>query len=569
MEFDAVAKKIVGDSICTAICIDNAFEEPYTHVDHPSDPSFKLPKELYESFKKQNCVLDFYKYVDLETWETNQDYILKNKDLLILDWELIDGDPKYKDALEILLKTVNSDSLAFVYIYTHEMNLDSVALNISSYFSHNSLKELKSKYETFGDNLEDLPEVDDANIFLQRIKDKCKEIVVNPNKARDIRKEISESFAKYLDSENIGIFCDKFYTLGKQIFECENENDFLIFLGRFLNNGLFRDGVTLNIDIYPIEGEKYTYIINNTLVKISTKKLTSTEMAGGEVVSPDEVYSEFSKTICRRPRNFLALLGLEMKNLYRDSSSVIGKDINEIDELAFFHHQESLETDEEGEFYTFLKNIWKDEVSYFILDQTPLLFLGMDDYKIKNKINQNIEDFRRNSKVFIENLAKLNYYYSMLRPTESKHRKIIFGDVFSIVSDDEESYLLCITPHCDCIQPKKINNCLYFVSGKKIRAKSGLKRGDSGFISYVKIDKDINCIDWKTSPFTLFISLEENDITNSIKSELSGKKICLKYLGSQKENYTQRIANESFSWASRVGIDFAKIEEEEGNGNEK
>ena len=76
MDFDTVAKEIVSDSICSALCIDNAFDEPYAPTDYPEKDSFKIPKELYESFKAQNWILDIYKYIDLKDWEGKKESIL-------------------------------------------------------------------------------------------------------------------------------------------------------------------------------------------------------------------------------------------------------------------------------------------------------------------------------------------------------------------------------------------------------------------------------------------------------------------------------------------------------------
>ncbi|MGA9188285.1 MAG: hypothetical protein WB014_06905, partial [Methanosarcina sp.] len=57
---------------------------------------------------------------------------------------------------------------------------------------------------------------------------------------------------------------------------------------------------------------------------------------------------------------------------------------------------------------------------------------------------------------------------------------------------------------------------------------------------------------------TIYIPSENNYITKVIESYFSGKEISIKHLTCLNENYTQRIANESFSWANRVGINFAK-----------
>ncbi len=68
-------------------------------------------------------------------------------------------------------------------------------------------------------------------------------------------------------------------------------------------------------------------------------------------------------------------------------------------------------------FHEFLFNIWKDEVSSFLQDKNPLLFSELNDYRIKNEIDKKLITFSKNSDDVIRNLAKLNYYYSVLRIT--------------------------------------------------------------------------------------------------------------------------------------------------------
>jgi len=563
MDFDSAAKKIVSDSICSAVCIDNAFVEPYTHMENPEESKYKTPKELYESFKKQNCVLDVYKYVDFENWENKKESILKGKDLLILDWELSDGEPPFKDTLVILLEAVRTESLPFVYIYTQEIDLDKVVLNIFSYFSGNTLEKLKEKYDLLCENLEDnFSEVNDARELLKGMTEKCKEIVIFPHKIKDIRGQIFGYFKEKLELDfiNTGEFHKNFMDIGKNIFKCETDEKFLMDLGLFLNNGHLPKEPVPEVSMYPIESERYAYLIHNTVVKISTKKTPATGGAVEHIVSPEDVYSELSKTICSRPQNFLALLGLELRNLYRDSSSVIGKDINEIDEMAFFQHQNSLKDEDDERFHDFLKNIWKDEISSFLLDQKPLLFSVLDNYKMKKDIDSLLKSHDNN--LLIQHLSRLNYYYSISRSQHKLSRKIRFGDIFSFLeetSPPSHSFLLCVTPHCDCLRPKK--NGFFFVSGNEISLKNGLEKEkiNSGFISFVIFDKKLICIEWITSPFTIHIPA--NNIIEHIVCDLLEKKIILNHLAYQKENYTQRIANESFSKANRVGIDFAKLEE--------
>jgi hypothetical protein len=131
-----VANEIIQNAIHSAICVDNAFVEPYSDAVIGGDK--ETPKKLFESFRKSNCSLDIYRYLDMSKWERDREYVLGNRDLLILDWELT-GDPPFRDALKILWEAVKLPSLPFVLIYTQEPNISLIELNIHSVFIRHRL----------------------------------------------------------------------------------------------------------------------------------------------------------------------------------------------------------------------------------------------------------------------------------------------------------------------------------------------------------------------------------------------------------------------------------------------
>lgn len=576
MNFEDAASTIICQSITNAICIDNDFLEPYSKIDDPSHPRYVIPKGLYDSFKKNNCLLDVYTYEDFSKWMEMKESIFKNKDLLILDWELTDGDPPFRDTLEILYHAIIEEGMQFVYLYTHELDLSKLIINIHSYFNKFSKEEIKKIHSDIISELEDIDEIDDAEKILEDIGNISKESLVNPVKRESLRGDIHRYFTEELDTDDPEAVIQNIIEIFQKYFQTSNKYEMLYTICLIIENGFFQiEGDNHHFNISPIENDNFAFIINNTLVKLSTKKLETTEEVKDNVVSSDQIYSEISKTVWRRPRNFLVLMGLEIRNLYRNGSTRIGKDLCEIDELAFFQHQQSLDEIEIEGFNEFLKQLWMDEISSFLLDGKPIIFSALQDYKKIFDIEDSLT--KVDKEVLINSIAKLNHYYSIIR-RKQKSRNINFGDIFHIIKvennngkqnkkengkDDsfiEYQYLMCITPACDCLRPDKIDNEFYFVQGKQINLKKGLEISETDYISFIVIDENPIAIQWKTKPFTIYIRKEQNNIDNDFICNFSSMELYFKFICQQKENYSQRIANQSFSEASRIGVAFAKLD---------
>lgn len=62
------------------------------------------------------------------------------------------------------------------------------------------------------------------------------------------------------------------------------------------------------------------------------------------------------------------------------------------------------------------------------------------------------------------------------------------------------------------------------------------------------------------SPDQIFLNVSTSPVT--ITGNNRGRNYDLTYLGNLKENYTQRLANQSFSYNNRVGITLAQIPSE-------
>lgn len=542
MSFENVARQIVEDAVTSAVAIDDAFCEPYQDAG-PND-EYERSKKLYESFREVGCVLDIYRYTNIDKWRVDKEILLNNKDLLILDWQL--NGNRFKETLEILHHAIGTDSLPFVYIYTHLQDLDNILYQIQAYFSNASASDLEAKYRALVERLEESEEIDDVEAFLndnefQRL---TKELLIKPSRKTEILTDI----CNYVESKSLvgRQSCGTLYQCLREVFKVDRHQDALRLLGFHLNRVALNESIVGSINAAKVEGEPYTFVLNQTLLKITRKENPDTE----------NLYDDLATVVVKRPNNFLTLLNLELRSLYRKSSSKIAKHIVDIDEHAFFHHEINL--GDKGLFREFLKDVSRDQVSAFLNYQEPTILGVLEDYKIARDISTTLDAFYQNAE-YVTYLARLNQYYSILQ-LESHGRLIRFGDIFRMISSDDETFMLCITPHCDCIYPEKINHSLLFVSGNKISLRKGLLKGDRGFLSFLEVNHELSCIEWITKPFSLYIPPGSNNISNPIACHYLDDEVSLRYLASQKDNFTQRITNEAMNYAMRVGIDYAKLE---------
>lgn len=563
MDFEGVANEIIEQSIRSAICIDDKFVEPYSSG---SEEGYDIhtPEKMYRSFRDKNCSLDIYRFKNTDEWEEKKEYIFKNRDLLILDWELKDPGI-FEDSLNILKEAIELDSLPFVIIYTHEKNVDNIKLQIHSFFESNCSNN-STRDDLYGELCEELDEQFeslDSHKMFESIADELKQYILVPTpQKRGIRTKINRTMMEYFpERRDSGTFFKKLKSSCKEIFKLEDDDEILKLLGFHLNNAIAGNGQTL-YSVIPIESFENSFLINNTNVIVYHKPNSFSDREENTIL-PEDIYSKFAESVKKQPHNFLALLSLEMKNLYLNNSGIIGNELYGVDERAFFYHQNNLKS--EDQFYDFLSTLWRNELLIFNSTKTPKLFSVLEDYKTSQGIDARVSDFKeKHHEEFLDELVKLNYHYSFSRTERDSNDKIRFGDLFILTLDGEadiDKFLLCITPHCDCVAPKKVNNKLYFVTGKESKPRYSLENAEKEYFSFIIFDEKPICIEWNDRPFTIHIHEENNMISRPIRLKSHNKEYFYSYKENLKENYAQRIANNSFSMASRVGINLVNIEE--------
>ncbi len=535
MTYKERAHSILRDSIKSAIYIDEKARSFYETETEDKYPEESLSVELYNNFKREGISLDVHKYSpDDEKKADKISFFIDNRDLIILDWKL-KGESGEEEALVLLSKIVKADHLHFCTIYTSIDQLDSVLANILSYFSsvteeyHEQIKE-----EIENENLESTIIDILHSINLKRydrnfVKQKRGELrKINP----DIIKRLEGITG--IEDPTCAITISSI-SLMNTIKSKENQPK-----PSFINP------------------EKKIVVINNTIITILNK----------EKNNAIELLENYKNHIIDDVDSFNQLIGLELYNNIAHTGAMVNHDFVSFSKEALLYHRKKLKTEDIGHFFnSFMNEVFYEKIALSLRDKTHKLLddIFLDTLEPEDDFTPPISD-----------LEKMNLFYNAL--TLDKRGKLInFGDVFKL--KEENKYLLCITPLCDCLKPQdKIKSNFYFAEGIIMKDKvKALELGDTAFISYLPNNiivrwGDLSSDDEKAKYNPLYIKPyqykvyegenvinENNEITvHYLNKKGEIRNLTFTYITTIRANYTQRIANHAFTYPMRVGIDFVK-----------
>jgi hypothetical protein len=541
--FKEIAKNTIIRAFRSAVCIDDDYASAYSEIQGLNNDD---PRILYNSFREEAfCDLDIHHFSSLEdTWK---DHMLENKELMILDWELDKVGELYKSTLEILNYVVQSKKIPFVLIYTNTQDLNSVGKNIIEQLNPLNQKQ----YDSFIENFNKLQHICEEEVDFDTIKDSAKEMcfsyINNYTKREQLKKELIQLINEKIPvkKEHREKLIPKIITMLEPLINVKGEDEILYFSFLVLREANSKVSHSLK----RIETKDNAYLLNNAVTILIFHK----ESMGG--IAPNSLFDAFSNAIINNPHNFLSLLALEFKDTLKENFNNIGIKFSSLNEDAFFYHMKNYKQDEVfkiDEIYDFILKGWISELyQQKIAEKSNVL-----NYLPERYAELHI-DTKVKSPELISNLLKYSAYISTIN-LYSENKRLWFGDVFKNKNSD---YFLCITPHCDCVRPEeKIKNNFYFIKGYVYsEVDEALIKAETDFLSFILEDNKPLCIKWRCKPFTSFI--DEPNI-ETLKLSYAGKESELLYVISLKENYAQRISNESFSYGYRVGIDlphFASI----------
>jgi len=536
MTYEKRAQSILKDAIKSAIYIDDNARGFYEIADN-SIPEKELSVNLYTNFKKAGISLEVFKYEKgMESSSENLNFITENRDLVILDWNLEGKSGEY-ESLMILNRVVNTNHIHFCTLYTVEPNLDDILKNILCFFSGLSKEEFLEAKES-------------CEIIFEGVNlDLFHQVNLNRNHSESgrliaqILKENKNQVAEFREGQHI------------------DDNKCAIIKASILN--LLKNPILSDSRLHCpsfVDSEEYIVVINNTIITILNKSQNNAE----------ELLGNFFHHIVNHVDSFNQLLGVELYNTLFRNSIITNDAVMSFSRDALVFHRKKLKEENLGYFFnSFMDEMLIEKIAVSLRDRKSELLddVLLDSFEADLDGNTDQREFQ-----------KMNVFYnsSFLKKV---NKPLNFGDVFKIVN--EEKYLICITPLCDCLRPQdKTKGNFYFAEGQNVKLDTALKTGDAAFISYlpnnviirwseVSSEADINKI--KLNPLYVKpvqykilenqnIIDENNELTlHYLNREGIVKSKRIKYLSTIRPNYTQRIANHAFSYPLRVGVDFAKV----------
>lgn len=553
-----IAKEIIKNSIRSAICIDDAYAAPYSEPDQ--DLNYKDPKELFYSFRKDgHCDLDIYQYTNDEEWSKHK-YLLHNKDLLVQDWELNPspgpGEAKFDRTITILKDIFEKKIIPFVVIYTNREDLSEVSKELLTKFNTYNVddfelvtNDLIRKFKSVSSNCEELHsflEEDTQNQLFH-------EYIMFTERRVEIQEQILSSFCSFLEMDDSGnkITIRRILSVMKDLCNTTSIGEAILLLSHICLSKERKEDDLMFFNT-RINIKRLCYSINGTIVLLVHKG----ELEGG--VKPEELFEVFSQSVTNNPHSIINLISIELKDKFRKDFSKIGTGFNTIDESAFLYHAKNYyEKDKETKKQVFQKTAFKNFVvrSWIHELQQKSLGLNLDSFSlIEQEVSEHTFKEGNELKLSLANYASM---VSCVKLTKRTNHKLGFGDIFK----SGDHYFMCVTPLCDCINPSKVNNEFYFVKnvGSKTNLGTALKKAEQGYYSFITNGRNSEAIEWTCKPFTSYIPNEMNE--SSKKTILySGLSYELEFVCSLKENYTQRISNQSFGQGYRVGIDLPRLQ---------
>lgn len=537
-------REIISSSIINAICIDDEFCAPY----EAGNGNIEIPKSMCANFRDSHgCNLDVFHYTTREKLDSIISTLFRNRDLLIVDWELNPNDTvKYKNTLGIIERGIANKSLRYIVIYTQSPSIEEIVKAILHYFSEYR-KDFKIVEKKIIERLDEFSESnsldDDGDEIWKMLKEGVSGLSLNPEKGKEIKASIIQQLNTKIASGTKGQLCRLINNIVQEE-GFKNTNDAMSWLDLHVQN----PDTFYSCNIYEASLlTPHSIHIDNTIVVVLQKNTNPDGNVIPNSVAPEDVFDKIVDSVSKVKNIRTFIFSILLKNVMNDEIAQWGKNLGNISERALVYHAKSY--DDTDEFIQYFSNCTTG-----LLKSSMLSSIGKEDIHELFKIN--VED----EEPSYQDLCNLNCFLTFTdkKQLEDTHT-LQTGDIFILSNPyhpegGTEEYIICITQSCDCKRPQKIYHNYVFLHGHKADLRKALTSTEKEWYSFISSEK---AIEWTHRFFTIHIESQKRFyINHPIRVVLNnGRNNELVFLGNQKIEYTQRLINYAFSHAQRMGID--------------
>ena len=548
------AKSILDKTIKNFVCIDDEFSAPFD-----SDVN-ELAQNMYNTFHSKYKNIKILKYKDDMGVIDIKNYF-SNADIVILDWDLSKSNENIN--LELLIESLQEHHVKYIFIYTHNKKEEDTK----------GIEDIRHKlFMTFGDYLD----IDELEATKQSFVSQIEE---QDWLSEDEIEELFQLYqSEYLGMMQIGVDLRHIEDeLLKKVTEFNDEvkkSDICRFLNQNYKNyhQIFQSEVRKNIlgnlsislmpfEIKDLQNDKY--IINGKLLHIISK--SSAE--------PQQLLELIYEYISKEVDSFFSILNHEVLALFKSHFFYRAKEIAQIHGSVIKEYTDlnqdkphALPLDDlvKGVYSDIFMSVLRNNKLSFLEKAKDYLEMSDSDYDVDKEIK------KINCFISIDHMAKDIVSFR----TE---RKIDFGDIFEIVEENDSKssnkFAICITPQCDCANPEdNIKHTYSFaISSQELSLED--HNLDGSFCSFIPMEKEIKIIQWNGGEFVksnqILIDKGTNDINRLIEGNDVRNKYKFKFVAQQKENFTQRLVNESSRRGIRVGVSYLNKISNDSESNEE
>ncbi|MGB2841117.1 MAG: response regulator receiver domain [Halobacteriota archaeon] len=541
---DRITQEFVGEVVSTEEneIIESETEEfedivvpatPSEERKHTKEYDVYLSQEVYDSISEGGYLCDLFKFEKSKLKQCKE--ICKNSDVVILDWEL-SRDEGHQSALEIIKSLYEENGLRFTYIYTVIKDINSIKSEIERFLDVPCIGDYSDFHV-------------DSLYFFVRSKDSDEGV-----KPQDILESVLGAISEKYKGLMSTFVLDFASTIKKQLPVVlkrydERIDSSIINLMAGMNEEyfyrIFSQIILSDLEYAILSKITSSPVINKTgISEFLRDSKFMRELVAAIDSKNDEKMKELGGNVLR------LLVAVFQKNCCISSSKDIISDPKKFSEILKGSLEEVILPKK-------IEGLKKENILYPATAPSQLfpILCYLSLYDSEKEIDE-----------CADNLVEAHKRFQCLLNTVRKEASASSLTQGTILKDGD-TYYLCITPLCDIVRPKKIENRYMFMLGKGISEEevASVNRDRNG-LSIIYDGASSVTIRWNLFDI-ISLKITDNELNKPVKvktvdnleEDRDSEEKELHFVGQLRLDYTLSLLYLGLARLGRVGIETDEV----------